>query len=122
MAYNKYVRFYNNGSTVEYAGVSYSELYFWGEYVQTPLLTTVDPASPAGSRPGAVVVIDFPNDPRIYLSFFRQSAERGGRLTDQSWDYFSVDNYRYEMDSAQVSPDGSRVRVTGYNGEVILPA
>ena len=120
MAYNKYVRFFftggSRGTMLEYAGVQFNELFMWGEFVLSPVLSG---QFGINFSPTGTVIIRMANDPRVYQSWFRPSG--GGPLEDFGWDGFEVDGFRYEMDSAQVGPDGATIEVTGINGTAILP-
>ena len=121
MAYNKYVRFYFTGGTrgnmLEYDGVQLNELFMWGEFILSPVLSG---QSGTNFSPSGTVVIRMANDPRVYQAWFRP-FDMSRPLEDFSWDGFEVDGFRYELDSAQVGPDGATVEVTGINGTAILP-
>ncbi len=121
MAYNKYVRFFftagTRGNMLEYDGVQLNELFMWGEFIVSPVLS-----SRGGSnfRASGTVVIRMANDPRVYQARFRP-FDMSRPLEDFSWDGFEVDGFRYELDSVQIGPDGATVEVTGINGSAILP-
>ena len=85
MAYNKYVRFYfgagSRGTMLESDGVPFNELFMWGEFIVSPVLSAT---SGAEFSPTATVVLRMANDPRVYRSRFRPS--NGGPLENFSWD------------------------------------
>ena len=125
MAYNKYMRFFftgdSRGTMLEYDGVQLNELYMWGEFIVSPVLSAVNPrGTEIDFSPSGTVVIRMANDPRVYQSWFRPS--NGDPLEDTSWSGFEVDGFRYHVDSVQIGTDGATIEVTGINGTAILPA
>lgn len=114
MAYNKYVRFFFTSGQLEYDGVQLNELFMWGEFIVSPVLSG---AIGSSFSPTGTVVIRMANDPRVYLAFAVNADS-----PDIGWEGFEVDGFSYDMDSVQIGPDGATIEVTGVDGTVIIPA
>lgn len=128
MAFDLYVRFYigtdNDGNdlVVTYDNVQYTELYAWGEYVLSPVLSDVTAVTLTRAfNQGGTVVVRVPYDPRITSAFVAETREgQDNSFRNVSWRGFDVGGIRYVIDSMQIVESRRAIEVTGINGAPIV--